>query len=45
METPVPDGSELARHMTFGWVLCLHDDTRLAVCSGPAFGTGSSHRA
>jgi hypothetical protein len=41
----VSDGSELARHMTFGWVLCLHDGTRLAVCSGPAFGTGSSHRA
>jgi hypothetical protein len=41
----VSDGSELARHMTFGWVLCLADGTRLAVCSGPAFGQGSSHRA
>jgi hypothetical protein len=41
----VSDGSELARHMTFGWALCLADGTRLAVCSGPAFGPGSSHRA
>jgi hypothetical protein len=41
----VSDGSELARHMTFVWALCLADGTRLAVCSGPAFGPGSSHRA
>jgi hypothetical protein len=41
----VSDGSELARHMTFGWALCLTDGTRLAVCSGPTFGKGSSHRA
>jgi hypothetical protein len=41
----VSDGSELAKRMTFGWALCLHDGTCLAVCSGPAFGTGSSHRA
>jgi hypothetical protein len=41
----VSDGSELAQHMTFGWVLCLNDGTRLALCSGPAFGKGSSHRA
>jgi hypothetical protein len=41
----VSDGSELARHMTFGWVLRLANGSRLAVCSGPAFGQGSSHRA
>jgi hypothetical protein len=41
----VSDGSELAQHMTFGWALCLTDGTRLALCSGPAFGKGSSHRA
>jgi hypothetical protein len=41
----VSDSSELAQHMTFDWALCLNDGTRLALCSGPAFGKGSSHRA
>jgi hypothetical protein len=41
----VSDGSESSMKMTFGWALCLHDGTRLAYCSGPAFGRGSSHRA
>jgi hypothetical protein len=41
----VSDGSELAQNMTFGWVLCTSNGIRLAICSGPAFGTGSSHRA
>jgi hypothetical protein len=31
--------------MTFGWILCTAQGVRLAICSGPAFGTGSSHRA
>jgi hypothetical protein len=41
----VSDGSELSQKMTFGWVLCTANGIRLAICSGPAFGTGSSHRA
>jgi hypothetical protein len=41
----VSDGSKLAKRMTFGWALCLHDGTRLTVFSGPNFGTGSSHHA
>jgi hypothetical protein len=41
----VSDGSELSQKMTFGWVLCTASGIRLAICSGPAFGTGSSHRA
>jgi hypothetical protein len=31
--------------MSFGWCLALPDRTRLAHCSGAAFGTGTSHRA
>jgi hypothetical protein len=41
----VSDGSELAQKMTFGWILCTANGDRLAICSGTAFGTGSSHRA
>jgi hypothetical protein len=41
----VSDGSELAQKMTFGWILCTAHGVRLTICSGPAFGTGSSHRA
>jgi hypothetical protein len=41
----VSNGSELSQKMTFGWVLCTANGQRLVICSGPAFGTGSSHRA
>jgi hypothetical protein len=41
----VSDGSELSQKMTFRWVLCTASGQRLFICSGPAFGTGSSHRA
>jgi hypothetical protein len=41
----VSDGSELAQKMTFGWILCTAKGDQLAICSGPAFSTGSSHRA
>jgi hypothetical protein len=41
----VSDGSGLAQKMSFGWILCTALGVRLAICSGPAFGTGSSHRA
>jgi hypothetical protein len=41
----VSDGSELAQKMTFGWILSTSTGKRLAICSGPAYGTGSSHRA
>jgi hypothetical protein len=41
----VSDGSKLACKMTFGWILCTSNELRLAICSGPAYGTGTSHRA
>jgi hypothetical protein len=41
----VSDGSELACKMTFGWILCTSKGLCLAICSGPAYGTVSSHRA
>jgi hypothetical protein len=41
----ISDGLELYQKMTFGWVICTANGTRLTICSGPAFGTGSSHRA
>jgi hypothetical protein len=42
----VSDGSDDAGAMTFGWIISLPDGTRLARCSGPAFGPyGSSFRA
>jgi hypothetical protein len=41
----VSNGSELAQKITFSWILCTAKGDRLAICSGPAFGTGSSHRA
>jgi hypothetical protein len=39
------NGSKLACKMTFGWILCTSNGLRLAICSGPAYGTGTSHRA
>ena len=40
------DGSDISGAMTFGWVISLPDGTRLARCSGPAYGPfGSSFRA
>jgi hypothetical protein len=41
----VSDGSELALKMTFGWILCTSQGVQLTICSGPAFGAGSSHQA
>jgi glutamine amidotransferase-like uncharacterized protein len=31
--------------MTFGWIFSTSTGQHLAICSGPAYGTGSSHRA
>jgi hypothetical protein len=42
----VSDGSDDAGAMTFGWIVSLPDGTRLARCSGPAYGPfGTSFRA
>jgi hypothetical protein len=42
----VSDGSDDSGSMTFGWIIALPDGTRLARCSGPAYGPfGSSFRA
>jgi hypothetical protein len=41
----VSDGSQIRDRMSFGWCLALPDGTRLAHCSGPGFGPGTSHRA
>jgi hypothetical protein len=40
------DGSQQSNMASFGWILGLHDGTRLATCSGPAYGAKlNSYRA
>jgi hypothetical protein len=41
----VSDGSQIVDTTSFGWCLSLSDGTRLACCSGPGHGPGTSHRA
>jgi hypothetical protein len=41
----VSDGSQIRDRMSFGWCLALPNGTRLAHCSGPGFGPGTSHQA
>jgi hypothetical protein len=41
----VSDGSQIDDTTSVGWCLSLSDGTRLARCSGPGHGPGTSHRA